>query len=883
MTKVQGSFDSAKMIGEYSLRPISFPTMESVVDRFCSDGFKAKNSIERSHIVNETLCDLILRFEDESYLLREVVDYLECVSQNKVLDGNYNLTAFERWLNQHSGLSYEENRRIRGKIVGKYIPRQDYQVMFPVGHEKVHPGTHTVTAHNPPDLDSTTASFVGWLDAFGCRVGDALTVWNVPQGEPGPVIAKIFNDTFSPTLFKRVAKRKSVISHVGMDLVKQSRMIKVTGEASIRDFRHNRIENHITLIDDDGYYIGDWRVTDVEAVGRVQRLLNICMHLYEKEVVLSVTKVLADPEVTQEKVKAQLDSLCRRAVPEPNLNYYTFEEEDYETLDTYLKKVLGIQEGCKTAFSKFFDMMDEVAGARFKEYRGAIRSLLDDELYDKDGMACNPSAFFQRFSRAYEILMDSTRGLREYLDRIDVAIKVKSDVLGFPRTAISTKADLDEIRSICRSYPHVTVIFPSKCGRLVPVGVLHRDDVFRAVVGTVSLRDFCNTDEIKLGKSLAVISAIDHHKSTLDSKECMTLSIADVQSCNVIAAEFAFDVNDRYGLRGQSEESVNEQLAELQEDLSSAKSFRLLEKLLRKKQAIQRRKGGHFVDPEREYMEYEYFLNAIIDDTDLLNKADWRDLECVAELLNRMKSFLVGYECEIIALDDLPKLKENRKTAIERFLKNDDLYSFYKGIYAHREEVVSQWIEETEPTKKSHCFDDRKIQNEVCSVSQLKLFSNNWDVFVKNRQSLMEKWLEVNHDAHQKSSEVDFFLNMISTIPGAEEAYRGESLGAKHEDELWIAIDTRSDNATSRFREFLTVIQTAPKYKDIDLHLVVEGAVGASRDDYETLIKTNFENFDYEVVDNVDLSQPIVVFKFAQGNLNSRKADITPFLPVASS
>ena len=750
MAKDPGSVGTAKMIGEFSLRPVAFPTVESVIDRFCSEGFRAKNSIERSHIVNETLCDLILRSNDESYLLREVVDYLQRISDNKILDGNYNLTAFERWLNQHSALSYEENRQVRGKIIGKYIPRQEYQTMFPVGHEKIHPGTHTVTAHNPPDLDSTTASFIGWMDAFGCRVGDALTVWNVPQGEPGPVVAKIFNDTFTNTIFRRVAKRKAVISHVGMDLVRQTRLIKVTGEASIRDFRHNRIENHIILIDDDGYYLGDWRVTDVEAVGRVQRLLNICMHLYEKEVVLSVTKVLADPKVTKAKVKAQLDSLCKRPVPEPNLNFYTFENNDYKTLDTYLKKVLNIETGCSTPFSKFFDMMDEISGTRFKEYRGAIRSLLDEELYDDEGTACNPSAFFQRFNRGYEILMDSTRVLREYLDRIDVAIKIKSEVLGFPRTVISTKADLDEIRSICRSYPHVTVVFPSKCGRLAPVGVLHRNDVFKSTVGTVSLRDFCNTDEIKLGKALNVISSIDHHKSTLDSKECMTLSIADVQSANVLTAEKAFEINDRYGLRGQSEESIDKQLLELQKDLSSPKAFRLVEKLLRKKQALARRKGEYFVDPLREYMEYEYFLNAIVDDTDLLNKADWRDLECVAELLNRMKSYLVGYECEVIALDDLKKTKENRKLAVERFLKNEDLYSFYKEIYSHREGVVSEWIEGTFLGKKSRCFDDRKIQNEACSVSQLKLFANNWSVFEKKRQDLLKSWLELNIDVNSK-------------------------------------------------------------------------------------------------------------------------------------
>ena len=124
---------------------------------------------------------------------------------------------------------------------------------------------------------------------------------------------------------------------------------------------------------------------------------------------------------------------------------------------------------------------------------------------------------------------------------------------------------------------------------------------------------------------------------------------------------------------------------------------------------------------------------------------------------------------------------------------------------------------------------------------------------------------------------------MISTIPGAEEAYRGKPMNADHEDELWIAVDTRSDNATSRFREFLKVVQTAPKYKGINLHAWIEGPAGADRDDYETLVKTNLENYDYEVKDNADLSYPVVVFKFAQGSLNSRKADITPFLPVPAS
>jgi hypothetical protein len=36
----------------------------------------------------------------------------------------------------------------------------------------------------------------------------------------------------------------------------------------------------------------------------------------------------------------------------------------------------------------------------------------------------------------------------------------------------------------------------------------------------------------------------------------------------------------------------------------------------------------------------------------------------------------------------------------------------------------------------------------------------------------------------------------------------------------------------------------------------------------------------YDIVEQSDMPEPIVVFKFKQSSLNSRKADITPFLPT---
>ena len=49
-----------------------------------------------------------------------------------------------------------------------------------------------------------------------------------------------------------------------------------------------------------------------------------------------------------------------------------------------------------------------------------------------------------------------------------------------------------------------------------------------------------------------------------------------------------------------------------------------------------------FIHPAREFREYLCFLHAILDDTDLLTKVSSRDLECVAQFLNRLKSLSDG-------------------------------------------------------------------------------------------------------------------------------------------------------------------------------------------------------------------------------------------------
>ena len=56
-------------------------------------------------------------------------------------------------------------------------------------------------------------------------------------------------------------------------------------------------------------------------------------------------------------------------------------------------------------------------------------------------------------------------------------------------------------------------------------------------------------------------------------------------------------------------------------------------------------------------------MYAILDDTDLLTKVSDRDVICVANLLNRMKSLVEKRHVEIICLDHIPRNAQFAKAA----------------------------------------------------------------------------------------------------------------------------------------------------------------------------------------------------------------------------
>ena len=99
---------------------------------------------QKQNQINQILCDLIKKEAAPTFLMPAVIDFIDQVNVHKILD-SYSFFNFELWLNQFSHLSVEENYQIRAKIVGKFVPRDEYQMLFPIAMGKTYPGSHYVT------------------------------------------------------------------------------------------------------------------------------------------------------------------------------------------------------------------------------------------------------------------------------------------------------------------------------------------------------------------------------------------------------------------------------------------------------------------------------------------------------------------------------------------------------------------------------------------------------------------------------------------------------------------------------------------------------------------------------------------------------------------
>ncbi len=860
-------------LSHYYSFPESFPTIKEAIQFFREPAFLNLSLRKRFRQINETLYDLIRRAPEHSFLFSAVLDFFDRLNRENVLNEPLNFAAFEFWLNNFSGLSEAENYEVRAKVVGKYIPRDEYQIFFPIGMGKVYPGTHFITAHLSPDVDTMIASFWGWMDAFAARVGTGLHFWCLPGGPPDSPVTSIFRDMFGIGLFSYLPRTTPTLTLSAMDLVTQKQLTKEFGDTVVSTIDHGSNDKAIILINEQGHYLGDWRSSDVEIVRQIIILFKSCLHWFENNLHTTLISLFAKEDLTTKDVAVFESSIFDVKIKdcEPAQD---FNEQQKAHLHDFFYKVLGIEKGLGGTFRDLNHALDALSIHGMLNVQKEVEALPSSDIFDAKGhLKESRPRIFTYLKGIINSLDSAIFEVRNYVERLDIVLSIKYKVLGLPYIYITLRSDVDEMRQKMQHNDFLTVVIHEQDGSLFPVGIVRSRDLRESGLGTVTLRDFCNFEEVRMASYLEVISVVDHHKSSLKTLSVPTALIGDAQSCNVLIAEEAFILNDKYSSGGMTLEEVESQIKEISAHLTTPSQMRILQRLLQRR-IIAYQKQPFYIHPEREFKEYLSFLQAILDDTDLLTKVSSRDLECVAQLLNRLKSLSLKREVEIVHFDDIPRDKKFVKVAAQRVLQQEDMYALYKKIFSFRESEVEANLEQCIGGKFSNIFLDAKEQNGCTRVGQTKMFSSNFPFFLENAQAIRQVWLNQSQDVYQEKPEIDLHIHMISTIASADEVYKNQIGPYDHQDELWFWIP-HTQQGYNHLNSFLAGFQYG--VQGIKDTMSVE-FLGSPNPECMKIFAHHFPEIP-QIISQNETGTPLAILRFNAGALNSRKSMITPYLP----
>lgn len=862
------------LLADYQFTKTSFEDLDSVFATFQEQHVLSMNTFQKTEVVGRQLIRLLKAHEDRCFLLAEVLDYIHRIHEQKILE-KYTILDFELWMNQFSGLTADENYYYRALIAGKWIPREDYQAFFPIGMGKTYQGSHFVTAHQSPDIDTIVSSFWGWMDAFAARVGTGLHVWNVPGGAPESCVEVgiLFHRILHARTFEYLSKNRSQLNLTSFDLMTQQGFVRK------RRFEHSlhldtdRTQSAVVLVDDEGYYMGDWRPFDVESIRQVIMLLNLCIRWFETTIHVHLFTLFSQQDLKRQDILEFAQTLKQLSVidSEP-LKEMTLRQQNL--LETFLKEVVLIPAGLHATLFEIIGAIESLelsSGMLLWEH---IQALADSQLFNPQGaLVENRPLMFEHLEKIVVDLQETFKAFRQYVDTLDIGYQIKTKVFGHYPQYLSYRTDVSEIENQMGAYPYLTVNVPGPSEKQIPIGIIRAQDLKKPYLGTATLRDFCNRDETKVPPYLEVISVVDHHKSSLSTNTAPTATIADAQSVNSIIAQIAFTVHDEYSLGGMDAEAIAEQIKHLAPCASTQADFRILRRLY-KKQEILKKQQQFFIDPKREYLEYLHYLYAILDDTDLLTKVSKKDIEAVRDLLNRLKSLMAKQEVETVDFDDLVRDLQFVKKAAAKLLANPDLYSLYSISSAEKEKTISENFIKCSEGKTSDIFMDTKIQNGCCRVGQTKMFNQNYPLYKKLHMQIRDFWYQTACSVAEKEKEIDLHLHMVSTIASAEEVHHGQLIKYDHPDEMWIWIPD-TDLAAEHLKLFLNNFKTSPA---LSAETISVECFGKRAKEYQSIFKESFFKVEPKIsMPSADLSYAVIYY--TAGALNSRKAMVSPFLP----
>ena len=288
-----------------------------------------------------------------------------------------------------------------------------------------------------------------------CREGgERLHVWNVPGGPPPPQIEVdlLFNQIFGEGIFTHLAKARTSLAISSLDLLSQKGVVKKQMDEPTLNIEHERSQNAVVLVDELGFYIGDWRTIDVEGVRHVLLLLNQTLRWFENNLHVKLISLFAKENLSSKDFPAFVDSIfgIRIRDAEP---VQEFSERHKQQLADYLTRVLLVKEGLDSTFEEFALAMKALSLSDFQDFINLFESLKKSNLFDRSGyLVENRPRIFHHLEKIIKGLTQAIQSVRNYVERLDVALKIKIEVFGYFPQMLSYRADLEEIRSKMGSY-----------------------------------------------------------------------------------------------------------------------------------------------------------------------------------------------------------------------------------------------------------------------------------------------------------------------------------------------------------------------------------------------------------------------------------------------
>ena len=411
-------------LGAVELPLSKFDNLSATFKEFKTKEFRSLNEQQKNERVNRILLDLIQKTPTPCFLLPAVLDYIDGVDALKMME-SYSFLHFELYLNQFSGLTWEENLFVRGKIAGKWLPRDTFQLLFPIGMGKIYSGSHYVTAHSSPDLDTTVASFWGWIDAFTARVGQGLHVWNVPGGvaTSQTEIQLLFKEIFGENVFRHLAKTRTTLALCGVDLMTQQGMMRKELYAPFHDIDYERGQNALVLVDEQGYYVGDWSSFDVEAVREVIALFNSCLRWFATHLHLKLVSLFSKERVSVKDLPTFIDSIFLMSIQESE-PFREFSHKQKQYLDCYLKDVLDVKKGIESTFEELAKKLKTLSLYALQECFDMLNSLHELTIFDRSGLLVeNRPRLFLMIEKIIAAMEKAIQDMRTYVDRLEIALK----------------------------------------------------------------------------------------------------------------------------------------------------------------------------------------------------------------------------------------------------------------------------------------------------------------------------------------------------------------------------------------------------------------------------------------------------------------------------